>query len=85
MNKITSEIAPRLGQFLLAVELLHMAAYGRFIYFYYVRRRMVAPSDGVAENTAMHNMRGVWRSVTHVSRSNVFIRPYPQFIIFVAY
>ncbi len=78
MNRAASGIIRRLSRFLLIVDLLHVVAYARFMYFCYVRRSMIVArnvSDGVAENTIMHNMRGMRRSLTRVSRSNVLIRP----------
>ena len=78
MNRIASGILRRLSQFLLVIELLHLVAYVRFVYFRYVRRKMLVATDvseGVAENTRMHNLQGMRRSVTRVARSNVLIRP----------
>lgn len=63
---------------MLVVEVLHAVAYLRFAWFYLLRRKLtVAENTGesVAENTVMHNLKGIRRSVTRVARSNVLIRP----------
>jgi len=68
----------RLGRFMLVVEVLHLVAYLRFAWLYLFRRKLTVAGDAgasVAENTILHNLKGMRRSITRVARSNVLIRP----------
>lgn len=69
---------PRLSRLMLIVEVLHAVAVIRYLYFHYVRRgTRVADRmhDSVGENTVMHNLKGIRRSIRRVGRSAVLIRP----------
>lgn len=71
-------IFPRLARLMLIVEVLHAVAVVRYLYFQLVRRGTKVSGqthESVGENTVMHNLRGVRRSIRRVGRSSVLIRP----------
>lgn len=68
----------RFARLMLIVEVLHGVAVLRFLYFNYLRGGMSVAEqshESVADNTVMHNLKGIRRSIRRVGRSAVLIRP----------
>lgn len=78
MRRLLSFITRAFTRLMLIVEFLHAVAYVRYVYFKLFRREISVATDShqsVAENTVMHNLRGIRRSIRRVGRSAVLIRP----------